>query len=114
MKPARPVVLLVALGVAALVVAFVLIPAARGRPLVAALGLGTAGLLAIAGAFGTALAPRVRAFLGWAVLVGCPVGLFVWVAFVGVPAGAGALVMGAALALTAVAGLVIAVREVQA
>src|SRR5579884_2348991 len=109
MKRTRLVVVLAAVGIAALVVAYVLIPAAQGRPLVAALVLGLAGLLAVGCALGTVLPPRLRSLLGWAIMACCPLGLFVWVAVVGFPAGGGAIVMGAALALTAVAGLVIAV-----
>ncbi len=101
-----------AIGLVAMVVAYVLIPAAQGRPLVGAAILGLSGLVAVAAALGGALPRRARTALGWAVLACCPIGLFVWVAFVGIPAGAGAIVLGCALAATALAGLVIAVREV--
>jgi hypothetical protein len=113
MKRTRAAITAAAIGLIAMVVAYVFIPAAQGRPLVGAAILGLSGLLAVAAALGAALPRRVRTALGWAVLACCPIVLLVWVAFVGIPAGTGAIVLGGALAATAIAGLVIAVREVR-
>ena len=99
-------------GVAALVVAYAVVPALRGSPLVMAAVFGGAGILIVALAVGATLPPRARSALGWAVLASCPIALLGWVFLVGIPPGVGAIALGALLCVMAVAGLDLAVREV--
>jgi hypothetical protein len=110
----RLLVVLGVVGLVAMVVAYVLVPTLQGRPLVLAAGFGIAGLLAIAAAVGATLPPVVRSTLGWAIFAVCPVGLLAWIFVVGIPPGIGAIALGAVLGVTAIAGLVLAVREVGA
>jgi hypothetical protein len=105
--------LLGALGVAALVVGYVLVPALRGQPLLLAAVLGGAGVLTILIAVGATLPPRARSIFGWFVFAAGPVAMLVWVFTVGIPPGVGAIALGGLLCLLAVAGLVLAVREVR-
>jgi hypothetical protein len=101
-------------GVVTLVVAYVFVPALQGRPLVLAAALGIAGLLMIVAAVGATLPPRVRSLLGWGIFAACPIGLLLWIFLVGIPPGIGAIAVGTVLCITALAGLVLAVREVGA
>lgn len=105
--------LLGVLGVAALVVAYVFVPALSGSPLALAAVLGAAGILTIGLGVGATLPPRTRSLVGWMVLGACPLALLAWVLAVGVPPGAGAVALGALLCLMALAGLVLALREVR-
>ena len=106
------VLTLSAIGAAALVVAFVLLPALQGRPLIVAVALGPTGLAVLATALGALMPPKARSALGWMILVACPLSMLVWVFSMGIPPGFGAIVLGGAVCVMAVAGLVLAVREV--
>jgi hypothetical protein len=102
------------IGVAALVVAYVLLPVIKGQPVVLAAVLGAAGLVAVLAAVAASLPAQTRSLIGWSFFGIAPIGLVAWVFGVGIPAGAGAVVVGAVVCAMAVAGLVLAVRAVSA
>lgn len=102
--------MLAGLCVGALVVAFVFVPAVRGQGPLVAVVLGFAGLLVLGAAVGASLPRPARSTIGWTVLVACPIALLAWIFTVGVPPGAGTIVLGAIVCVTALAGLVLALR----
>lgn len=108
----RIVLLGTACSVAALVVAYVLVPTAQGRPILLAAVFGGAGLLAVLAGIGVSLSRRTRSVLAWAIFGAAPLALLGWVLMAGIPPGVGALALGAILCAMAVAGLVLAVRSV--
>lgn len=101
-----------AFALAALVVVYVLVPAAKGQPLILAAAFGAAGLLTVLAALGASLPRGARSAVGWGFFALAPVALLAWVFTVGIPPGVGAVVMGIVLCGMALAGLVLAVRGV--
>ena len=112
MRQNRVVLMGGAFMVAVLVVVYVLVPTAKGQPLVMAAAFGGAGLLAVLAALGASLPARTRSALGWGLFAVAPVALLLWVFTVGIPPGVGAVAMGFVLCGMAVAGLVLAVRGI--
>src|SRR4051794_428039 len=95
MRHNRLLLIVGAVGVAALVVAYVLLPAIKGQPVVLAAVLGAAGLVALLAALGASLPAQTRSLIGWSFFGIAPIGLLAWVFGIGMPAGAGAVVVGA-------------------